>query len=305
MIKRAFSQDGNWYKGNLHTHTTESDGTITRAEVVRIYKENGGYDFLAITDHHLYTDTDEYDTEDFITIPGAEPMLWPNSRKYAFTEHIVCIGIPGKLKFKHGQMLEYDPAMSSHDFISWLKDNGNFTIFAHPCWSRTRFEHFCEYLSDADAIEVYNHDTDGDSWSEAWLDCALWGGKKVWATASDDIHRYHSLMGGFVMCKAPSLTKENIVNSLITGNFYASTGAYIDDFWVDGDTAYVTCPPARKITFIMDMYPSTAVYDKSGRNKTLTGASCKIQSTDGKHQFIRCRVESDDGVALTQPIFFD
>ena len=84
MKKSAFTQQGNWYKGNLHTHTTASDGTITQEETVRIYKEHGGYDFLALTEHNTYTNTTKYDTENFITIPGAEPMLWHNSRTDAF-----------------------------------------------------------------------------------------------------------------------------------------------------------------------------------------------------------------------------
>lgn len=43
MRKNAFAQ-GSWYKGNTHTHTTASDGTIKQEEVVRIYRERG-YDF--------------------------------------------------------------------------------------------------------------------------------------------------------------------------------------------------------------------------------------------------------------------
>src|SRR5215203_140780 len=43
-----------WLKGNLHTHTLESDGDSTPADVVRWYAEHG-YDFLAITDHDKIT----------------------------------------------------------------------------------------------------------------------------------------------------------------------------------------------------------------------------------------------------------
>ena len=45
--------DGNgerWYKGNLHTHTTDSDGLKSPDDVKRLYKSLG-YDFLALTDH--------------------------------------------------------------------------------------------------------------------------------------------------------------------------------------------------------------------------------------------------------------
>ena len=39
-----------WYKGNLHTHTTRSDGRKSPEEVADLYREQG-YDFLALTDH--------------------------------------------------------------------------------------------------------------------------------------------------------------------------------------------------------------------------------------------------------------
>jgi PHP domain len=45
-------------KGNLHAHTTFSDGVRTPAQLVAAY-EKRGYDFLAITDHDHYLN-DEY-----------------------------------------------------------------------------------------------------------------------------------------------------------------------------------------------------------------------------------------------------
>ena len=46
-----------WYKGNLHTHTLNSDGDSTPDEVVRWYREHG-YDFLVLTDHNVMTEVD-------------------------------------------------------------------------------------------------------------------------------------------------------------------------------------------------------------------------------------------------------
>src|SRR5919109_2611543 len=43
-----------WFKGNTHTHTTESDGDSTPDEVVRWYRTHG-YDFLVLSDHNVLT----------------------------------------------------------------------------------------------------------------------------------------------------------------------------------------------------------------------------------------------------------
>ena len=39
-----------WLRGNLHAHTTWSDGVKSPADLIAEY-EARGYDFLAITDH--------------------------------------------------------------------------------------------------------------------------------------------------------------------------------------------------------------------------------------------------------------
>ena len=43
-----------WFKGNIHTHTTESDGDDTPENVVRWYRRHG-YDFLVLSDHNHLT----------------------------------------------------------------------------------------------------------------------------------------------------------------------------------------------------------------------------------------------------------
>ena len=44
-----------WYRGNLHTHTTNSDGDSAPDVVVSWYRD-AGYDFLVVTDHDVLTD---------------------------------------------------------------------------------------------------------------------------------------------------------------------------------------------------------------------------------------------------------
>ena len=50
MKKELLQNQNNWYKGNLHMHTTRSDGKVTPEEAKKIYYQ-AGYDFIALTDH--------------------------------------------------------------------------------------------------------------------------------------------------------------------------------------------------------------------------------------------------------------
>jgi len=55
-----------WYRGNLHTHTTNSDGDESPEFVANGYDTNG-YDFLAITDHNFVRNRKRF---------GAESSVW-------------------------------------------------------------------------------------------------------------------------------------------------------------------------------------------------------------------------------------
>ena len=69
---QGFKNNGNWYKGNLHSHTTISDGKMTPEQSVEVYKEHG-YNFLALSEHDIYTDyRKQYNTDNFIMIPAIE-----------------------------------------------------------------------------------------------------------------------------------------------------------------------------------------------------------------------------------------
>ena len=70
-----FKNKGNWYKGNLHTHTTHSDGDLSPKEMAARYRDKG-YDFLAITDHDRCPEGTEWErwlaTVPLLLIPGVE-----------------------------------------------------------------------------------------------------------------------------------------------------------------------------------------------------------------------------------------
>ena len=63
--------DLNWYKGNLHTHTTKSDGDADPEIVVEWYKKHG-YDFLVLSDHNHRTILEHEDVDGPMMVPGEE-----------------------------------------------------------------------------------------------------------------------------------------------------------------------------------------------------------------------------------------
>ena len=78
MKRTIFLQDESaiWLKGNIHSHSVFSDGSLTPEEMKEAYKHHG-YDFLAVTDHDIYTDTRMLTEEKFTMIQGFE--LWGNA----------------------------------------------------------------------------------------------------------------------------------------------------------------------------------------------------------------------------------
>ena len=69
MIRTTFFSEGQFYKGNIHCHSTRSDGRMEPAQLVEEYKKRG-YQFMLLTEHNIYTHFTEFDREDFLLLPG-------------------------------------------------------------------------------------------------------------------------------------------------------------------------------------------------------------------------------------------
>ena len=89
-MPNPFSGDGDWYKGNLHTHTTVSDGALSPQETIRIYAEED-YDFLALTDHDAVVDYDGLDAHGMTLITGCE--LDGGRGELGQDMHVVALGL--------------------------------------------------------------------------------------------------------------------------------------------------------------------------------------------------------------------
>ena len=67
MKKYLLPKDGNFYKANLHMHTTFSDGNMTIEETKKAYL-NKGYSIVAFSDHELMIPHNELSDENFLAI---------------------------------------------------------------------------------------------------------------------------------------------------------------------------------------------------------------------------------------------
>ena len=80
MKKYLLPETGNFYKANLHCHTTYSDGRKTPEQVKERYKELG-YSIVAYTDHDILVPHPELNDESFLALNGFEAEVnWPRTQ---------------------------------------------------------------------------------------------------------------------------------------------------------------------------------------------------------------------------------
>jgi hypothetical protein len=242
-----FSRPGSFYKGNMHTHSTNSDGSHAPADVCRAYREKG-YDFLVMTDHFMevygfpVTDTRPYRTDDFTTIIGAE--LHAPETRVGEIWHIKSIGLP--FDFEPLREGETGPEIAKR-----AHEAGAFIGIVHPSWYGLTHDDARE-LPFAHAVEIYNHGSAvevdrGHDWP--FLDVLLNEGKRMSGYAVDDAHELtHDWLGGWVMVQAEENDPDALLESLKAGRYYSSQGPEIHDVAIDGDKVTVRCSPASVIS---------------------------------------------------------
>ena len=235
MQTYIFSLPGKFWRGNLHTHSTRSDGVLDPAEVCRRYKAEG-YDFIALTDHFIglydypITDTTGFRDANFTTILGAE--LHSGAIENGELWHILAVVLPADFAyadvpdFYATSDQESGPALAAR-----ARAAGAFVAVAHPEWSGLTTAD-ARSIEAAHAIEVYNHGcaTGCDRPHGFYtLDQLLTEGRKLMLCATDDAHFSEpDHFGGWVMVKAEENTPEALLAALKAGHHYSSTGP---DLW--------------------------------------------------------------------------
>ncbi len=275
-----------WYRGNLHTHTTLSDG-VKSPEVTKAIYRSLGYDFIALTDHWYFGECSDSDESGLVVLSGIEYDFGKTAVDGIF--HILGIGMNNPSDIERS-----DSAQTAIDKIT---ENGGLPILAHPAWSMNTYDKIMP-LHGIFATEIYNSVSDFPfncrPYSGAVIDDLAARGYTLPFVAADDTHFHKGEVGkGYIMVNLEDkpLNAENIISALREGKFIATQGPF---FSVnrDGDDIVVSCESgAARITFftarVWEANRSTVAGDEP-----IFEARFKITPGSG---FVRAEICDKDG----------
>ena len=313
MRKYLLPNGGQFYKANLHCHSTVSDGKLTPEQIKDAYKAKG-YSVVAYTDHDIMIPHDELNDENFLALHGYEMESGETGKPFKFrkTCHMCLIALkPDNLKqvcwhrskylIGHGEeyrhLANFDENMPdfereyTHESINIMmnagRENGFFVTYNHPVWSLEDRRDYSGY-EGMHAMEICNYGCFVAGFAEynpIIYDDMLRMGKRIYCIGTDDNHNGAPLdhpkcdsFGAFTMIKAPSLAYTDITDALVAGNFYASQGPEIKDLYFDDGKLYVTTGACEKIVLTTGTRKLRCVVREKG--KTLTKACFEVLEED-------------------------
>ena len=273
-----------WLKGNLHTHTTNSDGKLTPEETLSLY-ERKGYAFLSLTDHGILSDPKSLRSK-LLLLAGVEA-------DFAHSKH-TCITAVKAADIK------YSRETLQQALIEQNKDKC-LVVLNHPDWEAE--EHYSladlKALNNYHGIEIYNsvvERLEGSPLSTAKWDRLLGSGVRVLGFANQDFHKADDFRDACNVVNVKKKTAAEVFKALITGNFYCYYGVEILSAGRKGRTVHIKTADAETIRFIGNF----GVVLSKTKSKS---ASFDFGTTDEtKYIRIECLGKGEE-ISWTQPFF--
>jgi uncharacterized protein (TIGR03437 family) len=271
----------NVYKGQMHAHSTRSDGTQDPATVVAAYRD-AGYDFMALTDHD--TPGPDPGVPGILFIPGMEQE--PNGN------HLNRINVTDIALGNEQNMIDTTLAKGGLVFLNHPNWPGGYP--QNPNWTDAELLAVRNYCG----IEVWNSIVTPNNNAEQRADFLLTQQRRFTLVGTDDCHDVRSSY-----CKTAStrvfadkLTAEDVLQALRQGNFYASNGGAILSISAGGPYFALTTDQPAKVDFLID--GGTLAY-------SAPSAFNAAYKTTGQETYIRARItyDSDKQMAWTNPIY--
>lgn len=319
-------KERNFYKANLHCHTTLSDGKLTREEVKEAYKAKG-YSIVAFTDHEHIIDNSVLNDDKFLAITSSELAIKEFEKQSTLVNLNMKVCHLNVLSPKPDYVITpcyssvYDHYVNdeNRDLVKFDKEfhrvhttkginkiireansKGFLVSFNHPSWS---LENAMDYigLDGLWAVEIYNHSVvnSGGSDDERAFDDLMRAGKKVCCVCADDNHNYAPLdsvnsdsFGGFTVVNCDTLDYDTVFASLKNGFFYASTGPMINSLIYEDGRVKFECSEVKKVSLITEGRRRNVLHGD------ITDGEFEIKESDG---YFRLKFQDAEGkCAYTQ-----
>ena len=306
--KQAPSSLGVWFKGQLHTHTLNSDGDSTPDDVVRWYREHG-YNFVAITDHNYLTSVDGLNAvhgadDRFLVVKGEEVTDRFGDKPI----HVNGLDPAGFVKPPGGGSV----VTMVQNMIDAIRSARGVPSINHPNYGWAMSADDLAQLERTRLFEVFNghplvNNLGGGGvpgLEETW-DRILSSGKLLYGIAVDDAHYFKRPEDktaprpgfGWVYVRAARLEPRAIVNALERGDFYSSTGVELASIEASAQSLTVAVRPERQSKYRIQFI---------GRQGTLLDESTSSNATytfTGDEGYVRAKVlESNGKAAWVQPV---
>lgn len=299
----------NWYRGNTHTHTLNSDGDTAPDDVVRWYRENG-YNFVFITDHEYITNVGPLNH--ILGKPGVFLVLSAQEVTDRFDKkpyHINGLGLE-KVVMPNGLAGAVETLQKNIDDV---RAGGGVPQINHPNFGWALTANDIRKLKNVRLMEianghplVNNRGGGGVPSTEQIWDDLLTGGMTIYGIADDDSHTFKrpgdrtvALPGqGWIYVRANELTREAIMAALDRGDFYASTGVELEDLVAEAAGITIKIKEARQSKYRVEFIGSGG---KVLAESITNPATYKFKGGEG---YVRAKIyESNGKLAWTQPVF--
>lgn len=306
--KQAPGSRGVWFKGQLHTHTLNSDGDSTPDDVVRWYREHG-YNFVTITDHNYLTSVDGLNAvhgadDRFLVVKGEEVTDRFGDKPI----HVNGLDPAGFVKPPGGGSV----VTMVQNMIDAIRSARGVPSINHPNYGWAMSADDLAQLERTRLFEVFNghplvNNLGGGGvpgLEETW-DRLLSSGKLLYGIAVDDAHYFKRPEDttaprpgfGWVHVRAARLEARAIVEALERGDFYSSTGVELQSLErsTTAMTIVIRTQPASKYR-IQFIGRQGAVLSEA----TTSPASYTFKGDEG---YVRAKViESNGKLAWIQPV---
>ena len=305
--------ESQWYKGNIHTHTNESDGDASPEDVVRWYRKHG-YDFLVLSDHNHVTifkyGKGRRKFKSPLLIPGEEVSA--RIMKGTVPIHLGAIGISRVVEPVHADSIVKTIQANVNSII----DAGGIASLNHPNFHWAFDHHAIKNIVGATMMEVFNghpgtNNAGGPgsySTEEIW-DGVLSAGRPIFGAAVDDSHHYHDYSvnmsnpgRGWIVVRSQKLTQNAIVDALSTGDFYSSTGVTLKR--LDATQESISIEIENYHNNVYKNVFETRFIGHNGVTLATSNSMTPVYRIRGNERYVRATITSSNFMkAWTQPVF--